>query len=41
MKTGEQAIIAGWVTSGHRVLDLASLFAGPIQGKGLYEGICW
>ncbi|HJZ74850.1 MAG TPA: nucleotide sugar dehydrogenase [Vicinamibacterales bacterium] len=26
----------------HRVIDLASLFAGPIQeGGGQYEGICW
>jgi GDP-mannose 6-dehydrogenase len=28
--------------NGHRVIDLASLFAGPIQeGTGQYEGICW
>jgi GDP-mannose 6-dehydrogenase len=28
--------------NGHRVIDLASLFAGPIQeGRGHYEGICW
>ena len=29
-------------SNGHRVIDLASLFAGPIEeGRGLYEGICW
>ena len=29
-------------SNGHRVIDLASLFAGPIQeGRGHYEGICW
>jgi GDP-mannose 6-dehydrogenase len=29
-------------SNGHRVLDLASLFAGPVQeGRGQYEGICW
>jgi GDP-mannose 6-dehydrogenase len=29
-------------SNGHRVLDLASLFAGPVQeGSGQYEGICW
>jgi len=29
-------------SNGHRVIDLASLFAGPIQeGRGHCEGICW
>jgi GDP-mannose 6-dehydrogenase len=29
-------------SNGHRVIDLASLFAGPIpEAKGHYEGICW
>jgi GDP-mannose 6-dehydrogenase len=29
-------------SNGHRVIDLASLFAGPTQeGRDQYEGICW
>lgn len=32
----------GAVMNGHRVIDLASLFAGPVHERGPnYEGICW